>query len=223
MLGDVSADPSFEREKWAVDVRLRERELAVLEREVAVKENEQGLKAREQARSRWANPLVIAVFAAALAALGNAGVAWINGWEERRLEDTRNKAQLALEREKATTENQLEKSKTDGLQAIEETKAEAARILEVIKTSDPDTAAVNLSFLLETGLIANESRRKSLSAFLAKRTAGEGPSLPNDTQRCFFSIVEDNVCASGLRKVISCGEEQRPMTCVSRTASQPNQ
>lgn len=157
----------FEREKWAAEVRLREREIAVKEREQDSRNQELQTKLEENKRAKWTNPLVLAVLAASLAAGGNAAVALINGILQRSVEETR-----------ATAQNTLEGRKADGQQHIEEAKAEAARILEVIKTNDPDKAAVNLGFLLDTGLITNKERRQSLAAYLAKRKPGQGPTLP---------------------------------------------
>jgi hypothetical protein len=58
---------------------------------------------------------------------------------------------------------------------LEERKAEAARILEVVKTGDPDKAAKNLQFLIDTGLIADPERLNAMKAYLAIRKPGEGP------------------------------------------------
>lgn len=63
-------------------------------------------------------------------------------------------------------------------QRLEEGKAEAARILEVVKTNNPDRAATNLTFLLDAGLIANAATRKSLAQYLASRPIGSGVALP---------------------------------------------
>jgi hypothetical protein len=138
----VPPEHDFEREKWLADLELRKRELAV--------------KEREASRSRWSSPLVLAVLAAAIAALGNAAAIWLTGIAQRDLETT----------------------KAEQARSIEETKAEASRILEVIKTGDPDKAAVNLKFLVEAGLISDADRRTSLQKFLAARAAGQGPALP---------------------------------------------
>jgi 5'-nucleotidase len=155
----VVPDPAFEREKWEADVELRRREIAIKKAEFRLKKN-------ELRQSRWINPLVLAVLAAALAAGGNAVVASINGTAQRQAEATHNEAQLALER-----------FKIDGQQKIEEGRAEAARILEVIKTSNPDQAAENLSFLLQSSLIENDLRRQKLAEFLKQRKAGQGPTI----------------------------------------------
>jgi len=159
----LTPNDAFEREKWQADLRLRERELSLREREEI-------LKSLELRRSRWTNPLVLAVLAATLAATGNAVVAFINGVEQRELERTRADAQLALERHK-----------DDSLQAIEEAKAEATRILEVIKTNDVEKARNNLDFLNQAGLITNPKRRAELQAYLSKLKPGEGPALPSST------------------------------------------
>jgi hypothetical protein len=131
----------FEREKWLGDYELRRREIEI--------------KERDQSRSRWSNPIVLAVLAAALAGLGNAAVTWLNGIEQR----------------------SLEAEKAEQARNTEETKAEAARILEVIKVGDADKAAGNLRFLVDTGLIASADRARSIQTFVANRHAGEGPAL----------------------------------------------
>lgn len=146
-------DSVSEREKWLADQAFRERETVLKERQLALQEQEARQKQRQAA---WSNPLVLAILAAALAATGNAVVAWFNG-----------RAQL-----------QLERAKFDGQMAIEDAKAEAGRIFEVIKTGDPDKAAQNLDFLVQAGLIVDPERRRSLAAFLARRQPGEGPSTP---------------------------------------------
>jgi hypothetical protein len=132
----------FEREKWRTDCELRKREIEI--------------KEREQARSRWSNPIVLAVLAAALAGLGNAAATWLNGIEQRKLEAER----------------------TEQAKIMEETRAEAARILEVIKTDTPDKAATNLKFLADVGLISNADRLQHIRTFLDQRPAGGGPALP---------------------------------------------
>jgi hypothetical protein len=156
-------DNSFEEKKLRSDVKLRLRELAL-------KKAELDLKRTEAARSRWLNPLVLAVIGAALATASSAGIAWLNGWQQRQVEVERNDAQLKLEGLKFESQKTLEEGKT-----------EAARILEVIKTGDPDKAAENLQFLLDGHLIESKARRQQLAEFLKKRKAGEGPALSPST------------------------------------------
>lgn len=161
---DAVQPPSFEREKWAAEHRLRERE-------IAVKEDEARIRSREIERSRWANPLVLAILAAALAATGNAIVAYISS-----------RSQLELERYKSDAQIALERSKTEGEQRLDEARAEAARILEVTRTNDPDKAATNLKFLLDAGLISNPTHRERLTAYLGGREPGQGVALPGESQ-----------------------------------------
>jgi hypothetical protein len=151
----------FEREKWRDELALRQRELAFKEQELAAKRH-------DQMASAWTNPLVLAILAAAIAAIGNAVVATVNGRMQRRLEVTKRDAELALEA----------------------TKAESTRILEMIKTDDTEKAAQNLTFLIDAGLVTEEKRVKKLQTFLKQRKKGEGPSLPAVSPRYDFEPTE---------------------------------
>jgi V8-like Glu-specific endopeptidase len=115
-------------------------------------------KADKGAASSFANPLVVAILAAAVAAAGNAMVALVNGQQTRR---------------------------------VEEVRAEASRILEMIKTGDPDTAAENLRFLAESGLISDPERREAIQTFLAARSPGQGPALPTAAGRDVAQSTRD--------------------------------
>jgi hypothetical protein len=150
-------DVEFEREKWQAELRLRQKELALHERDARLKYLEIRAKRRDERLARWSSPLVLAVLAAALAAFGNAIVAFINGSEQRA----------------------LERARAEASQVIEETKAEAARILEVIKTNDVNLARNNLDFLNQAGLVTNPKRRADIQAYLSRLKPGEGPSLPS--------------------------------------------
>lgn len=136
--------PKTDGEKWASELDLREREFSLKEREQLTKEAELKLKKDDYNRSRWKNPLIVAIIAAALAAMGNALVAFVNGSLERELEDR---------------------------------KSEAARILEAIKTGDPEKAAVNLKFLIDTGLISNAETVAKVTNYLEERPPGDGAVL----------------------------------------------
>lgn len=61
---------------------------------------------------------------------------------------------------------------------LEKEKAEQGRILEMIKTGNPDKAAENLGFLLQSGLISDASIIARLRTFLREREPGSGPALP---------------------------------------------
>jgi hypothetical protein len=88
---------SLEREKWAAERAFREREIAVDEREQVTKEAQLALAQKEQAASRWKSPLVVAILAAAVAALGNAIVAYTNDASQTRLESQKSEQARILE------------------------------------------------------------------------------------------------------------------------------
>jgi hypothetical protein len=181
--------PAFdlEREKFVEDVRLRERELGIREREQTTRRDEVDLKGREFARSRWSSPLVLAVIGATLAGVSNAFVAWWNSREQRQLEDSR-----------AGAARELERQKDERNAALEASKAEGARILEMIKTNDPDKAASNLSFLLDAGLASDPDGR--IKRYLAKRKPGEGPVLPSSSSPSLMQaerVATECVLAAG--------------------------
>ena len=50
--------------------------------------------------------------------------------------------------------------------------------MEAIKTANPDSAATNLQFLLDAGLVNNKTTADYLKHFLATRKPGQGPALP---------------------------------------------
>lgn len=143
----------FEREKWAQEKIFRAEEL--------------DLRKKESDRSRWSNPLVIGIFAAAIAGVGNAFVAWYNSGEQSR-----------LERERAESSRALSKQQAADTLKLEQEKAETARILEVIKTNDPDKAATNLQFLIDASLISDAETRTKIGSYLKDRKPGGGASLP---------------------------------------------
>lgn len=88
--------------------------------------------------------------------------------------------------------------------ALENSKAESTRILEMTKTGDPETAARNLDFLLHSGLINDPDRVKKVTAFLATRAPGAGPSLPAPNGRVTFepSDVMSEGMKQGLEKLM---------------------
>jgi DNA/RNA endonuclease G (NUC1) len=78
--------------------------------------------------------------------------------------------------------------------SIEKRKAEAARILEVIKTGDPDKAATNLEFLLETGLVTLDTLK--IRQYLDNRKKGEGASLAVADEYKQWDITKENISSS---------------------------
>lgn len=70
------------------------------EQEHQVRLKELDLKHDENRRSRWSNPLVLGIIAAAIAAAGNGYVSWLNAENQLTVERTRYSGQKELERAK---------------------------------------------------------------------------------------------------------------------------
>ena len=176
----IAAAPAAvgERERFEAEQAAKARELTLAERAQVVAEGDLALRRDAAAESRWTSPLVLAVLAAAIAAAGNAAVAYLNGGQQRRLEETRATANRALERAKAEAQIELEREKAAAQRALDEQESESARILEVIKTGDTERAASNMQFLVDAGLVTKASLVDKLSHYLATRAVGQGPALP---------------------------------------------
>lgn len=143
----------------------------------------------QAAQSRWTSPLVVAIIAASLAGFGSAAVALINGRQQRVNQDSINSAQLKVQGENASLQRESEekgarlqrelvKNNAALQRELEAAKAESDLILEVIKTGDPERAAVNLKFLLDTHLISNPQRVGGIQHYLRHRRPGTGIALP---------------------------------------------
>jgi hypothetical protein len=135
---------AFEEQRWQDEVRLREREIEIKEREATN-------AAKTQSRW-WTNPLALAVLGATLAGLTSIGVAWKNGYD-----------QLALEDKKFVQQ-----------QVTDHRKAESDRILEALKTHDPDQAKANLQLLVKTHLVRDEEIEAGVNDYIFKRPGGGG-------------------------------------------------
>jgi hypothetical protein len=156
------ADPA-EREAQRLDLQLKRGQLAIQRQEAALQDRELA-KPANASTWNWGSPLVVAVFAAAVAALGNALVALLNG-----------RSQWALER----------------------SKSESDRILEVVKTGDPEKAATNLRFLVDAGLVSEPKRVEQIHTYLANRQAGGGIALPTPGR---FAFAKDPAASEDVQK-----------------------
>jgi hypothetical protein len=182
----TESDEPTEREKWNSDQRTKRIELALKRRELLIRE-------RESRRARWSNPLVLAIIGAFLAAIGNIIASNYSNSEQREIERLRNEA----------TQN------------LEKSKAESQLILEVVKTANPDKAAVNLKFLVDTNLLTNEATRQAVELYVKNRSEGQGVALPSpagattssnrDSIGCGISGVnlDIKIVAAALDKIIS--------------------
>lgn len=179
--------PDHEREKWTAQLEFeREKwrgELALKEREQAQRQEELDQKKEEARLSRWTNPLVLAIIGATLTGLANVIAISVTSHYQLELEKTKSAATLDLEHKKSTATLDLEERKSKASLGVEQAKSEATRILEMIKTNDPDKAAENLKFLVESGLIADDILNVKIRKFLADRKPGTGPFLTGPAAR----------------------------------------
>jgi hypothetical protein len=109
------------------ELALREREVVAREKEVVAQEKDVAAKEKEFLRSRWTNPLVLGLFAAAFGLVGNIAVTFGNIL--------------------VTKEN------NDNTQRIEHQHAQSALIFEAIKTKEPKDACRNLTFFRKLGFL----------------------------------------------------------------------
>lgn len=76
---------------------IEELELRIKEQELKLKETEVRVKEKELGASKWSNPLVIAIFAAAVGLLGNFLVAFTNNQSSQKIERARAQSTLIIE------------------------------------------------------------------------------------------------------------------------------
>ena len=88
---------SLEERKFRSDRLARITELRLKRREIAAKEREVTAKEIELNRSRWTNPMVIALLAAAAGLVGNIVVARVNNSNSQEVERVRAQSNLVLE------------------------------------------------------------------------------------------------------------------------------
>jgi hypothetical protein len=157
---------ALELKKWRADVDFRTREADLKEREQYLRDQEVAIKREEVRLSKWTNPLVLSIFGAAFAGLVNAGLSWWNNRYQFALEDNKSKTTLSLE----------------------QSKSEATRILEMIKTDNPDRAAENLAFLVDAGLISDQTLVKHIRA---TRKSGTGPYLSSSQIRATIYLTTE--------------------------------
>jgi len=101
-VGESDKGAVSDREKWAADLRLRIMEFKLKKREQATRANETALRQKEFERTRWTNPLVVAILAAAIAGILNLIAVSVNDFMQR-----------GIEAQKAESARILEMIKTD--------------------------------------------------------------------------------------------------------------
>jgi hypothetical protein len=131
-------------------------------------------KREVEIKAKWLMPITLAAIAAVVAAFGNVVVTLLTG----------------------STQRDLEIGKAVEARLLEEHKAEAARILEVIKpgnTGGKDQAVTYLQFFLDTGLISHPGRREEIQQYLDRLKARQGPALPADSPPASLEVLISNL------------------------------
>jgi hypothetical protein len=93
---DPSAS-SLDERKFEEERQTKRRELDLKEREIVAREREVQSKEIELARSRWLNPTVIGLFAAAVGLIGSVIVARVNNSNTQEVERLRSEANVTLD------------------------------------------------------------------------------------------------------------------------------
>ena len=146
---------------------IEQRKLEILDREVRVKERELDHTITSTERNAWKSPLVVAIFAAALGAFGNAVTVYYNSY---------------LDRQAAATEH-------DRSIALSEAGAENDRILEMIKIGDPEQVQRNLEFLIETELVKDPHKVESIVGYYKNRVPGTDPGASEPLPAAEFPVT----------------------------------
>ena len=136
----AETDDTGDAARWRAELALKQAEVDLRRRELEV-------RAAEARVAPWRSPLALAIGAAAIAAIANVVVAYVN------------------------SSNQLR---------VEAQRAEAQRILEAIRTDDPDQAWVSLEFLVLSGLV-EEPIASRIKAYLGETPRAETVLFPAGT------------------------------------------
>jgi hypothetical protein len=84
---------------------------------------------------------------------------------------------------------------------LAEQRADAERILEAIKTGEPERAAKNLQFLVETGLISDPTRVAKMRTYLASRDPEAVATLPPQSSQ--FTFEKSQYLDQGKQRFLS--------------------
>ncbi|UXI70301.1 trypsin-like serine peptidase [Tahibacter amnicola] len=151
--------PPFEERRWEQEAAFRDREVLVKERDAQFRDRELAIKEREVALREGE---------LSLKRDEHASASWRNPLVVAIMAATLAGLSNAVV---AIVNGRFQRQLEDG-------RAEQSRVLEMIKTGDPDKAAKNLEFLVQSGLIADPARVASIEKYLAGRAPGSGAALP---------------------------------------------
>jgi hypothetical protein len=151
----VPAADQIEREKFEFEKKIRLREIELKEAEATRLAEELKIKQRESERSRWTNPILVAVIGAIIVGIGNGVVSVMNARSQRRVTELNAQSQRDL--------LELTNQHSDSQENI---RAENTNVLEVIKLGDPDKIRNGLCMLLSLNSIKSPITNAAIQSYL---------------------------------------------------------
>lgn len=145
----MSDDTALEREKFEFDKQMR-----IAERD---------LKVTEANRSRWSNPLVVALVGAVLVGIGNIGITFVHESNEQDLAARANLRQSALENFRAENTNIIEILK---LSDTEKVRTGLCRLMRLNAIKTPDTSSYVQTYIgnVKCDLISSDGATNAQTA-----------------------------------------------------------
>jgi hypothetical protein len=142
-LPSAPLDPT-DREKFEFDKKVRLEELDLKKAENLRLGDELKLKQQELQRSRWANPLIVAIIGAIAIGFGNLAVSRFNAKAARDLSDSTNANQGYLE----------------------SVRSENTSVLEVVKLADAEKVRNGLCLLLKLNSVKSDTTHAAIQSYL---------------------------------------------------------
>ena len=130
-------------------------------------------------RNVLTNPVAVAAMIAAIVTLCTTFISSIVTDHQTQLATSKAASEEKLEAQKAQFQRELENVKFKSQNEMEERKYESQLIFDAVRTDDPNQAAINLKFLVDTGLITGPIALR-LADFLAHHPSGDVKTLPTN-------------------------------------------
>jgi Tfp pilus assembly major pilin PilA len=128
-------------------------------------------------RNALTSPVAVAAIIAAIVAVSTTIVSSIVTDHQTKLATYKAQSEEKLEAQKAQFQRELEQVKFTSQKDMEERKYESQLIFDAVRTDDPNQAAINLKFLVETGLISGAVALR-LAGFLEQHPPSDVKTLP---------------------------------------------
>ena len=158
------------------EIELRKVQLEAAKLDLEAKRSD--LKRRpSDLRNALTNPVAVAATIAAIVTVSTTIVSSIVTDHQTTLATYKAQSEEKLETQKAQSQKELEQLKFTSQKDMEERKYQSQLIFDAVRTDDPNQAAINLKFLVETGLISGPVAL-GLGDFLARHPPRDVKTLP---------------------------------------------